>query len=295
MEAPSLSDTALHRSALGLPALQAAARALGAGGAGASRLLALLYEPEIDLRFVLDSLAREPALAARVLKVANSPFYGAAGRIGTLDQAVQLLGLMAIRGIAAAGCLDRVVPPRAGTAFDPERFRRHSLAVACAARDLSRAAGHGIDGEAFMAGLLHDIGILLLVRAAPAEMGRFEPATVADARAALAHEAGALGARHDHAVEVLAEAWQWPAWLRRAVSGHHAAALPAGAAARGPDALPCLLALADHLADTAGLGLWPVCALPLPEGLAAALGLEPAALDTTREGLPAAVAALVAA
>lgn len=289
-----MSGPVSTRPALGLAALQAAARALGASAGGASRLLALLYAPEVDLRPVLDTLAREPALAARVLKVANSPFYGAGGRIGTLDQAVQLLGLTAIRGIAAAGCLDRVVPARTGPAFDPDRFRRHSLAVGCAAQGLSRSAGLGLDGEAFMAGLLHDIGIVLLVRAAPAALGEFEPASGGTAEAALAHEGESLGARHDHAVDVLAQAWQWPEWLRLAVSAHHAMAPPGGGPLRGSAALPGLLAIADHLADAAGLGLWPVCALPPPEGLPAALGLDPAALDAVRASLPAAVAALSA-
>lgn len=279
---------------LGLPALRAAARSLGAGGAGASRLLALLYEPEVGLHRILDCLAGEPALAARVLKVANSPFYRVAGRIGTIDQAVQLLGMTAIRGIAAAGCLDRIVPPRTGQAFDPERFRRHSLAAGCAAQRLSQAAALDLDGEAFMAGLLHDIGILLLTQAAPAAMGAFAPDTGTDAAAALAHEARAFGVHHDAAAGVLAEAWQWPDWLCATVAGHHAVALPSEAAPRGHAALPIVLALADHLADRAGFGLWPVCALTPPDGLAAAFGLTPAALDAVCESLPDAVAAMTA-
>lgn len=265
--------------------LQSAARALGAGSAGATQLLALLYDPDVDVERVLDSLKAEPALAARVLKVANSPFYRLSGSVGTLDRAVALLGLTAIRGIAAAGCLDRLTPAAAGSAFNPDRFRLHSLAVACAAQKLSLAAGSGIDGEAFMAGLLHDIGILLLVKAAPERMARFKPVETGDAHVALDDEQQHLGATHEDGATVLAQAWQLPPWLQHAVATHHAPAALPGARLQGAEALPGLLALANHAAHEAGFGLWPICALkPEPEVLAS-LGLDNDRLQTQIQAL----------
>ena len=274
--------------------LQAAARALGTGSGGATQLLALLYDPEVAIERVLASLKAEPALAARVLKVANSPFYRLSGSVGTLDRAVALLGLTAIRGIAAAGCLDKLTPSRSGGAFDPERFRLHSLAVGCAAQQLSRAAGAGVDGEAFMAGLLHDIGILLLVKAAPEAMARYVPAGTTDAAEALAQEQAALGATHEACATVLAEAWQLPDWLRAAAATHHTAGDHA-TTTQGLQALPALLALANHLAHRAGMGLWPICGMAPPADAAPSLGLDEAQLDALALALPDAVAAMAAA
>ena len=281
---------------LGDDELQAAARALGAsgGGTGAARLLSLLYDPDVDVDPILSCLNGEPALAGRVLKVANSPYYRLSGSVGTLERAVQLLGLKAIRSIAAAGCLDRLTPPRTGTAFDPERFRRHSLAVASAAQRLSQLAGLGIDGEAFMAGLLHDIGILLLVKAAPAAMASFVPAVTDDAASALAVERAHFGVTHQECAIVLARAWQLPDWLSAAVAQHHDPALMA-AAAGGVDALPAVVAAANHAAHLAGLGLWPICALPPSPGLLLGLGLSAEMLQDTAQSLPGAQAALAPA
>jgi HD-like signal output (HDOD) protein len=274
--------------------LQAAARALGTGSGGATQLLALLYDPEVAIERVLSSLKAEPALAARVLKVANSPFYRLSGSVGTLDRAVALLGLTAIRGIAAAGCLDRLTPTRSGAAFDPERFRLHSLAVACAAQQLSRAAGAGIEGEAFMAGLLHDIGILLLVKASPAAMAHYAPADTADPADALAHEQAELGATHEACATVLAQAWQLPDWLQQAVACHHTgdAAAAGELPLRGLQALPTILMLANHLAHRTGMGLWPICGMAPPDSAAPALGLDAARLDALALALPDAVAAM---
>ena len=272
--------------------LQSAARALGSGGAGATQLLALLYDPDVEVDRVLASLKAEPALAARVLKVANSPFYRLSGSVGTLDRAVAVLGLSAIRGIAAAGCLDRLTPPAAGSGFDPDRFRLHSLAVACAAQGLSHASHAGIDGEAFMAGLLHDIGILLLVKAAPDRMARFVPMETDDPHAALADEERHLGANHELGAAVLAQAWQLPPWLHQAVATHHTAAAQPSKQLTGPDALPAVLALANRAAHEAGFGLWPICNLLAEPGAQACLDIGDEQWSKLVASLPATLQAL---
>jgi len=274
-----------------LPALNAAVRALGAsaGGASASRLLGLLYDPDVDIDRILQCLRSEPVLAARVLKVANAPYYGRSGQVGSVERAVQLLGLQAIRGIAAAGALDRMTPPKTGHIFDPVRFRRHSAAVAAAAQGLSRKAGCGIDGEAFIAGLMHDIGVLLLVKADPSAMAAFEPPDGADQGAASEAERAQLGLDHEAAGVLIVESWALPAWLKAAVAAHHDTAMRCGG---GLDALPCLLRLADRLAASAGYGLWPRCEGPVEAAWLDELGLGADDVQALLESLPEAVDAL---
>ena len=254
------------------------------GSAGAPRLLALLCDPDVDMHAVLAALRAEPALTARVLKVANSPYYSQRGHVGTLDRAVQVLGLAAIRGIAAAACLDRAMPARAGQAFEPQRFRQHSVAVALAAQQLSGALRAGVDSEAFMAGLLHDIGIVVLAQADASAMAGFQPASQAPAAAALLCERSHFGADHAEAANRLVQAWSLPTWLLAPLTSHH---LPtAGVPGTGLAMLPALIGLADHLADRAGFGLWPLCALPPDAAVLDALGLDTAITDAISADLP---------
>jgi len=65
--------------------------------------------------------------------------------------------------------MDRIRVPSVGRLLDAERFRCHSIAVATAAQSLSQSAGAGVDAEAFMAGLIHDIGLVILARLRPQE------------------------------------------------------------------------------------------------------------------------------
>ncbi len=277
--------------------LLAAARALGAssGGVGAARVLSLLYDPDVEVTAVLDCLHADPGLAARVLKVANAPYYRQAGHIGTVDRAVAVLGLTAIRGVAASGCLDRLTPPRSGTGFDPERFRLHSLAVACAARQLSDFSGAGIASEAYMAGLLHDIGWLLLVKVDPAAMARYVPPTAtqqtADHACAMAAEQAHFGATHEACALLLTQAWALPGWLAHSIAGHHAAAAAPGVPpTSGLAGLPALLALADHAALAAGFGLHADAAVPTAS--AALAGCRDDQLQALIAALPDTLAAL---
>lgn len=269
-------------------ALRAAARTLGAsgGGPGAARLLQLLYDPDVEIERVLACLNGEPALATRVLKVANSAYYRQAGQVTTLARALQVMGLAAIRGVAAAGCLDRLGGQPLGRAFDPVRFRHHSLMVAVAAQRLCKDAGNGLADEAFMAGLLHDIGILLLAHAAPQAMASFDPEGADTAR-----EQQHFGSTHEASAALLVQAWSLPAALGAAAAGHHDD-MHDPAPAGGAPALAACLRVADHLACLAGHGLWSRCDPAPSAAVLATLGMDAAALPALAAELPAACAAL---
>ena len=291
----SLTAPAAALPALLTPAeVTAAARAMGSTGGGTARLLAVLTDPVVEMEEVLASLHGEPALAARVLKVANSPFYRQAGTVGTLDRAIQVLGLDAIRGICAACCMDRVPLTRAPGAPDPQQFRLHSLATAVAATHLARQLAPARQADAFIAGLLHDIGLVLLARLRPdamAEIARL-PATT-PAATALQLEQQLTGMTHADCAAQLARAWSLPAWLVAAVGGHHG--LPT---ADGSVSTAALVQAADLLAHRAGFGLHASCALAdgLP-GLGPGLGIgaNEALLAQLTAELPEHVQALAAA
>jgi len=283
------------QNVLSVDDVTAAARALGAtgGGPGTARLLAVLVDPLAELDEVLSSLHGEPALAVRVLKVANSPFYHRGGTVGTLERAVQVLGLDAIRGICAACCMDRLPMPRTPGGWDPQQFRLHSLATAVAAMHLARHRAPARQAEAFIAGLLHDIGLVLLAKLRPQELAAVaRQAAEADADTVSQLERRLIGRSHDECAALLARAWSLPAWLADAVGHHHAPAAPLAA-----DTEPTVAALvqaADAMAQHAGLGLVQSCgqadARPGP-----GVGASDELIDSLTADLPEQVQALAAA
>ena len=84
---------------------------IGSGAGTVPRLMAALCDPDVSAAVVEDLVGRDPVLSLRVLRVANSAFYGQSRSITRIERALQLLGLDAVRGIAAAACLDRVSVP----------------------------------------------------------------------------------------------------------------------------------------------------------------------------------------
>lgn len=253
---PGLRPQASPAAPISSRDMAAAARILGTAGGdtGAAQLLPLLYDDSASAQRVVSCVRTQPALAARVLKVANSAYYGRTGSVGTLEGAVALLGLAAVRGIAATGCMDRLPLPTSNV-LNPDRLRRHSLAVALAAESLSQRSHAGVDSEAFTAGLLHDVGIVLLARLRPqavAAVGRlpaFHPSTV------LKDEVDFIGADHATAAAQWATACGLPSWLAAALKSHHD--VHGATHGSGVDRLPALLTLAERCAEGAGFGLWP--------------------------------------
>lgn len=283
---PSAPDASTDR------ALVTAARtlAMAGPGAGGPRLLAQLCDPGLGAEAVLAVLRLEPWLAARVLKLANAPFYGQGGQVGSLERALQLLGTLAVRSIGAAACLDLKALPAAGPAFDPVRFRQHSLASALAAQQLASALAPQRLGEAFIAGLLRHFGVPLMACAWPVAMADWQPPAAAAPEAVLAAERRQFGVDHLAAFARLVSAWSLPAWLPAAAVAPPAGAAPLASAAADP--LPAVLAWADAAASQAGYPLWPN-ALPADGPVPA--GLDPAQWQALVAQLPGQVLAMAGA
>lgn len=183
-------------------------------------------------------IRQDPALTARLLRLANSAFYGVPGRVGSIDDAVQLIGLRSLRLLTMTAAVSmQFQPPRAPAGW-LDGFWRHALAVAHLAQGLAELRGHAVE-RAYVAGLLHDIGRLVLVaNSAAADEQAGEPAGDQDADDHA--EVGAAVARH----------WHLPPAVTEAIAGHHAPTA-------GPDAglsLVDIVHVADALAHAHGFG-----------------------------------------
>jgi HD-like signal output (HDOD) protein/GGDEF domain-containing protein len=129
----------------------------------AAQILELTSRPEVDSAAVKACLEHDPALAAKVLRVVNSSLFGLTRAVGDLNQAVALLGIQPLKLLVLGFSL----PERLFQDIAPEilsRYWRHTLTRAVAARELAESVGRQSGDEAFLAGLLEDLGILLLIK-----------------------------------------------------------------------------------------------------------------------------------
>lgn len=123
-----------------------------------------------DITVLADKIGQDPSMAVRILRIANSPFYGMSREIGSLREAIVLLGLNRIRDMLIGVCFSKLLPTRHPD-FNYQQFWHHSMAVAECTRQLANCTGISPD-LAFTAGLLHDIGRLVIVVLFPAEFSQ---------------------------------------------------------------------------------------------------------------------------
>lgn len=204
--------------------------------------LAMLRSDDASAEDCANPIARDPAMAARALRLANSAFYGMPGRVATVRDAVHLLGRGTLGALLTAAAVTAQFAPGRCTGIDLPSFWRHALATAVAAQAL--AAETGFDEErAFTVGLLHDIGRLALAACFPVELAAVQ--ALADAASPLAAERVAFGLDHAAVGAMITCHWHFPASVVEAIAGHHAATSTAGAEL---PALTDLIQLADAVA-----------------------------------------------
>jgi HD-like signal output (HDOD) protein len=185
-------------------------------------LLRYLEQPveQLDAQKVTDFLARDESLAAQCLHMANSPLFGRSQKVESLRGAVVSLGLRHVSDIAmSCGVLNML--PADKTSMDPVVLWEHSLGCALVCRHLARGIHLADPGKAYLAGLLHDLGIIVNLWVLPKEFhAAFE---MAKAEGIPLHEAEeiSLGFTHCESGRLLAESWGLPADLIEVVTHHH--------------------------------------------------------------------------
>lgn len=258
----------------------------------ALQLLRMTGDEESSARDVVEILSSDPSLTAAILKMVRRADLGTPQEISSVERAVMLLGFDAVRHAALAASVFQCfgVATQAGR-FDREQFWKHSVAVASGAELLAdeikksgrRAAFN--PGEAFICGLLHDIGKVALDAALPKSFARVIEAAellrgdVADI------ERQVIGADHLVAGKRLAERWELPQIISEAIwlHGQRPSALPT-TVANAP--LINLITLADILARQQHLGFSGNYSFPIPVAeLLEAVGATAQQLEQVRSRL----------
>ena len=242
-------------------------------------------DPDITVGRISNVILRDQSLTAGILRLANAAFYGHSRRVTTISDATLLLGFSTIKSLAISAHTSALLSgPLPGYGLERGELWRHSVAVAFTARRLAIAAGVEPVEEAFVAGLLHDLGKVIL--SSRMEDAFDEVIAVAEERRAPLHEVELelLGFDHAELGARIAAAWNFPPGLEEAIRVHHE---PARATER-PDLAHCV-----HIADATciliGVGL---------EGDALADGIDRSsleALDITPPQLVAVVNQVIAA
>lgn len=238
------------------------------------RIMSVTGSDDTSTTDIANVLSEDPAIAAKVLRVANSSFYGMARNITQVSRAVAMLGVVAVRNIALGVAVrDSLIKMAIGD-VDHAAIWRHSIAVGSACEMVARHIGYRPPEEAFVAGLLHDIGQLAMMAIQPEgldavlrEQGRGIPF--------LALERSHFGVDHPDAGFRIMRRWRIPDALCQVARRHHEPRLVSD----GPQSqLLAIVMLADTVAQVMGYGLdMPVGRLERAERAARVLGLDEAA------------------
>lgn len=185
-------------------------------------VMELTSDPNVAVSDVTRVIEKDPALAAKLLKISNSSYYGMRQVVGTLKLALVILGVREVRNIVlGVSLLDSLRDSSTDVLLNQHGLWRHSIVVGSLAKRLGLLAQLSMQGEDFVAGLLHDIGKLVMWRQLEQDYRKLT--LKADRRKAPLHvlEREAYGFDHADVAAALASAWNLPESLRSALLNHH--------------------------------------------------------------------------
>lgn len=230
----------------------------------AFRVLSLVNDERTTASDLARLLSADQALSAKLLRVANSAEWGFERRISTVKEAVVVLGFKQVRQLALVTSVvsNFKKPTSPGGLFDADLFWLHNMAVGLAGEAVAKKTRTALPGDAFTAGVLHDLGRLALRDTLPRE---FEGAIALHGNRGISiHDAEVrtTGYAHDDVGRALGEMWAFPSNIVEAIAEHHRLDLTLE-----NDGLPGIVALCDqlvlHYEDAS-----PEDATPIPEELA---------------------------
>ena len=193
----------------------------------ALKILELTQMPDVSVNEIARVVQNDPALSARILKLANSSMFGMPKKIASLRQATVILGLRTVKVLALSFSLVEYFTHKTEGVFDFEKYWRRSLSMAVGAKLLAEAASDARRDEAFVGGLLADLGMIAAFRCAPEEyapvLSAYEESKVPIQKV----EQTLLGMTHARLSSRLLAHWSLPEVLCDAVAAHHGGNLDA--------------------------------------------------------------------
>ncbi len=205
-----------------------------------------LHDPQSNAQRVADLMLADVGLTARALRLVNASIFALSREVTSLSHAIALLGSARLEEIILSVTLPQLFGKGpSGTLV--KRIWEHSFATAFMAREIAVRAGYARPADAYIAGLMHDMGLMVAARCLPAPMRDFLKTAGDDAAWNLAAEHDALGADHTEVGLALADHWGFPDVVRESIRHHHAPADHGDTVA--------IIHVADRCAESSGLAI----------------------------------------
>jgi len=214
----------------------------------ATKVLSMIEDPDVSLREICRVLSDDPALAARVLAVSRSAHYAQRNLPKNLQGAIQILGLRALRNLVVAAAAQGLFMTNNNVSA---ALWSHSLAVALASRILSQRTNSRDSEQAFLAGLLHDVGEMILFHGDAGGFERLLDQARESKRSLVEMEKESYAFDHTLIGITLLDSWNIDSEIGNAILKHHEASEN-----REPEELATILSLADYLSFAAELGFY---------------------------------------
>ena len=187
----------------------------------AGRVLELTADPESSSRELMEVVNVDQSLTVMILKMANSPFFGLSRNVDSLRQAMTLLGYKEIRNmVLARAVFDSFKHVGQSNGFEIQQFWRHSFVCGLGARIIGTELGW-LGHDFFVAGLIHDIGKLVMHMTFPSEFSKAIEIAGPVKKMAFEAEKSIFGVTHDEVGVMLLKRWLFPESLIAAVGYHH--------------------------------------------------------------------------
>jgi putative nucleotidyltransferase with HDIG domain len=247
----------------------------------AQRILALKINTDAGEHALLQLIEQDPPILAKVIGLANSPLFGTSRKILSLHDAAAILGSKRVKMVALSFAMMSAMSRKAGSHLDVHKLWQHSLSVALTMDTLARMMPRErrpSDEEIYLAGLLHDIGFMVLDYLDPDLSDRFH-ARLGDApcRTVEEVEAEMLQTSHGELGAELARHWGLPESIAAVLCYHHT---PDDPRAAGGQPLVGMACMAEKLLPTFGI-VEPVM-LDIHDSAWQALGIDPARAEEIR-------------
>jgi len=187
-----------------------------------TKIIQVVEDPKSTARDLQNIIKHDVALSAKILKVVNSAFYGLPRQVSSVDRAIVLLGLSTVKNIAVATSVTKVFGgPQNSGPFTAKDLWQHSLACGVFCKMLAQAKKLENSDELFVAGLMHDLGIVVERQVYPRELSEIFTQTVSRKTDLFLVEQEVLGADHQAFGTALAGKWKFPHLFQLTTGYHH--------------------------------------------------------------------------
>lgn len=249
-----------------------------------TKILAIIEDPRSTPAQLHAIISHDPALVTRILKVVNSAFYGLPGQIASVERAIVLLGLSAVKNLALAAGLGKLFKGvKLCDGFTARDLWTHCISVAVTARDLAKQMKVPLADEAFLAGIIHDVGVLIALQHKAEDVRQVCEQAKTGTTPFFELERQIMGMDHQQLGAALCEHWKFPRSCQL-VAGYHHRPWILGDQSR---LLVSLVYAADTLCCTAASGFnLTAMSQQLEEARLDEVGLEAPMIERTRQNLP---------